>query len=752
MRGTYAAAPDTTGAVYYRATFVATSGASASLRLSALGCYRAWLNGTPLTDEVFLPGRTSYRYRLQYQEFDVTKLLRDGTNVLAVRLTRGWYGQCGGVFCELAQGGRTLVDASSWKVSPNGPLLYADMKLGEVYDARKQIAWRSPDFDDSGWERAEQMTYGGMLIAHMGEPMREQERFSPTVLVTPDGSTVLDFGQNVAGYMEFVVTGSAGVTVKMLYGETLDEQGNFTQANLGFSPVKSTGNPPQTIEYILRDGTQRYKPQGSVHGYRYVKLEGWPEAVSPENFTSIAVYSDLAQDGRFSCSGAKVNQLVENCRWSAKGNFLDIPTDCPQRERAGWTGDIMVYSVPAAYQMNMRRFLNKWLDDLMLEQGDDGRVPNIAPVPNATTDMTVRGFVNGLMNSSVDGGMPGFMSGAAGWSDAIIKVPWVLYEFYGDEDALRRCYPAMRRHVAFMQERSRKRKPWHRLKPSHWDDLIDVGFHWGEWLEPGSSLPAGALKGFLNPDVEVASAYYAWSTGKIAQIASILGEDVDAERYQMLHERVLKAYRAEFLPDGLVHSKRQCRYVRPIALELAHEDDRRRIVDRLNDVVVANGYKVGTGFLSTPHVLNVLTDHGHADTAYHMLENEERPGWLYEVNRGATTIWESWDGIDEQGRPHNSLNHYSPGAVVAWLYSRCAGIRPLTPGFGRVLVAPVPGGSLTSVECTYESVAGRIVSNWRRDDKTVRLHVETPRPTEVRLPNGTVHEVGPGTYDLSCDM
>ncbi len=717
-------------AIYFRKKFTAPQAGTATLRLSALGCYKAWLNGMELDPQIFLPGRTSYGHRVQVQEYDISAKIVSGDNILAVRLVKGWYKKPGGLYCEMTLDGQTTAGARGWKCSMDGPLGFHDMQLGELYDARKEGAWTIYDYNDSGWEMPVEFPYDGELIPHEGEKMLEQERLSPRVLLTPDGSTVLDFGQNIAGYMEFTVTGKAGATVKMLYGETLDENGNFTQKNLNFGVSKKTGNPPQTVQYTLKDGAQTYKPQASVHGFQYVKLENWPEKVSAEHFTAIAVYSDLKQTGSFSCSNAKVNQLVQNIRWSTKGNFLDIPTDCPQRERAGWTGDIMVYSVPATYQMDTYRFLKKWLKDVILEQWEDGRVRNIVP----------------------DGGLPPFMDGAAGWADAIVKLPWVLYQFYGDKDILEMAYPAMQKHVAFMEKRAQKRKPWNAAKGKHWNDLIDTGFHWGEWLEPGSSLPAGALKGFTVPDVEVASAYYAWSAGKLAEIAAILGKADDAKRYAQLSDRVKASYRKEFLPNGKVNSKRQCRYVRPIALDLAEEQDKAAIVGELNDAVIANQYRIGTGFLSTPHICNVLSDYGYWETAYRLLENEKQPGWLYEVNHGATTMWENWYGKDERGKPTNSLNHYSPGAIVGWLYSRSAGIQPLEPGFEKILIAPVVGGSFLYVKCSYESAAGLIRSDWERQGNQFQLSIEVPRPARVKLPDGTVHEVEPGTHEFTCGV
>lgn len=729
----------------------------AVLRMSALGIYRGYINGRRLDDQVFLPGRTSYDHRIQYQEYDVTASLETGENVIAAELGNGWCKKCHGLYARLTltdAGGKeqVLTADDSWEVCCDGPLRFNDMKLGEYYDARRELpGWNQPeqneperkgkrtDRADWNWRRAELMEYGGELIAAEGERILEQETFSPCRIIrTPDGSTVLDFGQNIAGYMEFTVTGAAGCRVDMVYGETLDKDGNFTQKNLSFAKSRKTGQFPQTVSYVLREGRQTYRPRASVHGFQYVKLVHWPQEAAVENFRAIAVYSELRPTGTFRCSEEKVNQLVSNCSWSMKGNFLDIPTDCPTRERAGWTGDIMVYTLSAIYQADVRRFLEKWLSDVILEQREDGRIPNIVP----------------------DGGLPFFMDGAAGWADAIVKIPWLLYWYYGDREILERAYPAIQKHIAFMERRAKKRKIWHLAKGPHHDYLIDCGFHWGEWLEPGGSLPAGALRGFLAPDMEVASACFAWSAGKAAEIAGILGKDSDRIRYQELHEKVKAAYRKEFLKDGMPAGNRQCRYVRPIALDLATEEEKPAIVARLNEMMIENRYRIGTGFLTTPHLCRVLSDYGFAETAFRMLENEEAPGWLYEVNQGATTIWENWYGKDEQGNVKNSLNHYSPGAVIAWLYSCVGGITPLLPGFQKVRIAPVVGGRMEHMDCAYDSAAGRIEVSWKRicgdpnhgglEKERIEIKVVTPAEAEICLPDGQVYSVGPGTYRFTC--
>ena len=709
----------------------------AVIMLSACGIYKAYVNGKEVDTQVFLPGRTSTKLRLQYQEYDITSMLKEGENIIAALVGNGWYRGQKKFYCRLCleysdKTTQTIYTDNSWKFTENGPLGINDMKLGEIYDARKELSgWMLPGFDDSTWQSAVEGVYEGKMVPTEGERIMEHESLTPrAVLHTPDGAIVLDFGQNLAGYVEFQVKGKAGQKVTLVHGETLDEQGNFTLKNLSFTMSKKTGAYPQTIQYILREGQQSYKAQCSVQGFQYVKLENWPEEVKKENFRAIAVYSDLKQIGIFACSNEKINKLVENIRWSTKSNFLDVPTDCPTRERAGWTGDIMVYSIPATYQMDTYRFLKKWIQDVILEQNPDGSIKNIVP----------------------DGGMPTFMDGAAGWSDAIVKLPWVLYQFYGEKEILEIAYPAIQKHIAFMEQRAKKHKPWNLGKGGHWKHIIDTGFHWGEWLEPGSNMPTSALKGFTMPDAEVATAYYAWSTGKALQIARILGKREDADKYREQYKEILNAYQKAFMPGGKVDSERQCRYVRPVALELVSEKKRLELVKELNQKVIDNKYRVGTGFLSTPHVCNVLSDYGYAETAYRMLENEKAPGWLYEVNKGATSIWENWYGKDEQNKPTNSLNHYSPGAVVGWLYSRAAGIRPLSPGFAKVLIAPVVGGTITWVKCSYTSAAGEIVSNWSLENGKFVLDVTTPASTHVVLPDGTEHDVEAGSHQFTCGV
>jgi alpha-L-rhamnosidase len=720
------------------------------LHITALGLYKGFLNGKPITEQVFMPGFTYYKKRLQYQTYDVTLLLKKGNNVISVMLGDGWYRGKIGIFSKrnfygektklaavlnisFADGTtETITTDDQWKVTQDGPIRKSDWKDGEIYDARRELTgWMDPDYDDSSWHGVYPGKYNGVIVPSEGEKIVEHERFTPEVLKTPEGSTILNFKQNLFGYVEFTVTGKSGLKVKLTHGEALDEKGNFTLKNLIANGLLGARGNFQEIEYILKDGTQTYKPSFTAHGFQYVKVENWPEEVKPENFTSIAVYSDMEQIGEFECSNTLINQLVSNSRWSQKSNFVDIPTDCPQRERAGWTGDISCYSPTASYLMNVDKFLAKWLKDVALQQTENGLVGSIVP----------------------DVGLPSFMDGAAGWADAIIIVPYVLYQAYGNQKVLEDQYESMVKWIAFLENRAKKthRSRWFKKNP-YKNYTIDYGFHWGEWQEPGRPMSKDAVKGFFNPDFEVATAYYAHSADLMVKIATALGKSEDAEKYRTLFENIKKGYRYNYTINGIVDSDRQCKYVRPVAFNLISEEEKIANITKLNEIVKENEYKIGTGFLTTPSVLQMLADFGFIETAYCMLENEERPGWLYAVKKGASTIWENWNGIDDKGKPADSFNHYLMGSVTGFLFSHVAGIRPLEPGYEKVQIKPLPGRTLTFVNCSYVSAAGLIKSSWKIEDKKFNLNIEVPVETEVHLPDGTVQQVSKGMHEFSCKL
>lgn len=728
-------------ASYIRKTFdVAEECQKATLEITALGVYKAYLNGQELDQQLLLPGFTNYRARLQYQTYDITTKLKNGKNVLCVILGNGWYRGCLGITSVKAFYGDTLQLAAeirlenkngnkeiirtdeTWKATQNGPLEENDLKTFEVVDRTKELTgWKEPEYDDHSWHNCRKGSYSGECIPHVGEPILEQERFQPEVLHTPDGNTVLDFKQNLAGHVEFTVTGKKGTTVVLKMGECLDEKGNFTTKNLQTEGSENFGGAlGQTLKYTLKEGKQTYKSLFLISGYRYVLLENWPEEVKAENFTSIAVYSALKETGKFECSSELINQFVRNSRWSWKSNSVDIPTDCPTRERAGWGGDITVFSETATFYADTRRFLRKYLGDFMSLQTEDGNLPFICPeVPFE--------LIKGMKTQHIP-------CGSAGWSDALIHVPMVLYQFYGESEILEYVYEAAKKFMEFNLKRAAKRNWNHFYRfESHYKYILDTGYHWGEWLEPGSVMVKDGMKALLTPDPEAATAWLYQSLKEVAQMAEILKFPDDQKYFEEKAAKVRHAYRKEFLKNGQVHSKRQCQYVRPVAMGLATRDEGKQIIQKLNDMVIKNDYKIGTGFLTTYKILFVLSDYGYTETAYKLLENEKCPGWLYEVKKGATTTWENWMGIDENGKPTDSLNHYAPGAAIAWLYEYCAGIRLEKPGFKEIRIQPLPGGSLTWAKAEYQSCKGKIVSSWKIEDGYFKLHVEAPADSKVTI-------------------
>lgn len=742
-------------ASYVRHSFyVKEKVAKATLIMSALGTYVGYFNGVRLGNQQLTPGYTDYNYRVQYQEYDVTSDIRQGENVIGAIVGDGWYRGCidiGSVrncygtktklLCYLtlkySDGSmETIATNETWKVSQDGALRENNLKTIERYDASKEfIGWASPGFiENSQWHNAYCSSYAGDVIKQEGEQVLEQEHFHPSVLYTPNGNWVLDMGQNFAGYVRFTVNGNKGNKVTLTMGEVLDENGNFTMKNLAAEGASAiSGEVGQKLEYILKEGQQTFQPMFLNSGFRYVLLENWPEEIVAENFEGIAVYSDIQMKGNFHCSNELINQLFENVRWSQKSNFVDIPGDCPTRERSGWTADISVFAETACFISDPRKFLKKWLQDYKLEQTEDGNLPFVVPCA----------------------GKPQRQRGCLGWSNAISNIAMTLYQFYGEKEDLADVYECVKRFVDFNVERAKERNPFFFFKfGKHRKYIVETGFHYGEWLEPGSAMYKDYIKDLFFPDTEVTTAWFYTTTMQLVSMAKILEKNEDEKKYDKLAKEIYKAYHKEFLKDGKVHSKRHCRYVRPIAHNLVTEKQKEEIAAKLNQLCEENEFRIGTGFLTTWQVLKVLTECGYADTAYKMLENTKQPGWLYAVTKGATTTWENWYGVTEENVPVDSHNHFAPGAVVAWLFAYCAGIQPAQPGFKKIRIAPIPGGTLTDVTCTYESVQGKICVDWKLRQQNFSLEVTVPEgiSTEIILPNGQVYNVNGGFHKLECKV
>ncbi|VXB37334.1 Alfa-L-rhamnosidase [Microbacterium sp. 8M] len=722
--------------------------ARARLYATALGLYDAHLNGARVGEFQLAPGSTDYRTRVQYQTYDVTRML-DEDNDLELRLADGWYRGAVGAYgvtrlfgdttALRAQLEITYADGTSETIgtgpdfawSNDGPLRYADLKDGEHFDARRAPTYRG---------RARLAKAGPVPTASDNVAARIQEEFSATVLTTPSGATVLDFGQNIAGFIRVRVDGTAGQRIRLRLGEILDEHGEFTQENIQIDkPARQFGHiaefllmtgqqrlvrgeleptPKQEIRITCADGVTEYQCAFTVAGFRYALVEGDVD-MDPASIRAVAVYSDMEQTGTFTSSHPTLDRFVENTRWSMKGNFLDVPTDCPTRERLGWTGDAQVFFNTAAYFMDVAAFFRKWMRDLTDSQLRSGKPRAVAPYSGVPMMYDTSG-------------------GSVGWADALVLVPYRFWKRYGDEGVLHEFYPAMARYARYMisrtghkRRRDAKANPFNRY-------TYEKGFHYGEWLEPKEFRDEVSARS-RPVCTEEATAYLHCTMTLLTEIATHLGRAEDAERYAEYAEGAKKAYNHLFVRAGRIDTDRQAKLVRPLAFGLLDRETAQRVAGRLVRAVESRNHTIGTGFLSTPFILPVLTEAGYPDVAYRMLENEQAPGWLAQVRAGATTVWEDWDG-------EASRNHYAPGAVCEWLFDTVAGIR--VDGGNRFTIAPVPGGTLTHASAMYDSPYGRVASSWTVEPGATTFDVEIPANTtaDVRLPDGEAHSVGPGAH------
>ena len=709
--------------------FTAESTENAVLFITCHGLYAASINGQRVGKFVLAPGTGDYVKRLTVQAYEVSDLLRVGENEISVILGDGWYRGSVGIdglrnyygadlalLCQLEQNEKVILCSDEfWKASQNGPTRENDLQLGESYDARLEnnTDWHGVTVRDFGFEN---------LAPTESVPVIEQERFEGKLFTTPNGETVIDFGQNLAGYTEICVMAKAGQKLTLRHGETLDENGNFTQKN--FDPGDRNKNGiPQKLEYICKDGKNIWKPHFTIFGFRYAKVETDID-LTDARFTAIAVYSIMAQTASFVCGNTEVNRLFENSLWSMRSNFCDIPTDCPTRERAGWTGDAGVFAPTGLMLMDCAPVFRKWLGECRLSQREDGLVENIAPVNN-----------KGTMISNM-------LQGSAGWGDACVLVPWSIYEVTGDASILVENYDMMCRWLDFCEKRASKTRPHNLLNP-YKKYLMDEGFHFGEWCQPGVDNMEVMKKTMMLGAPEVATAYYFKSASLLSEIASILGKQEDAAKYKKLADGAKKAYRYCCTKNGLIRSDRQCEYVRPIAFGLLDGAEAQAAADTLNELVVKNGYHLNTGFLSTPDLCRVLSEHGHTDTAYKLLLQTECPSWLYAVKHGATTIWETWDGVRPDGTVHDSLNHYSYGAISGWLLDGVCGIDLRA---GKLTIKPHPHSSLGFAKAERKTALGTIKSAWHYENDKMIFDISVPVPALIKLPNGEKHEVNAGEY------
>ena len=711
---------------------------SARLYAAACGLYEAKLDGKKIGDFCLAPGYTDYRKRVQYQTCDVTAMLHDGENELTCQLADGWYrGSCGawgrknqyGTETKLlmqleityADGTTETVGTDhTWDWSNDGPIRFADNKDGEIVEA-----FRTPMYTG----KAKETNHKVVPTASNNVPVTEHERFHPVISTAPNGRKILDFGQNIAGYVAFRVTAHVGSRMVWRFGEMLDENGNLTQKNIQLSR-KGVTTPLQKIDYTCGEGLNEYKTTFAVFGFQYAEVETDVE-LDPEQIEAIAVYSDLERTGDFSSSNPLLNQLFEATVWSAKGNHLDIPTDCPTRERHGWTGDAQLFFKTAAYLFDFAPFAKKYLHDVFDWQKKNGRLPHITP----------------------DGGADFYMwtmNGSVGWSDVGVLIPWRYSEINRDDSILTLFYDGMARYARFMEKRCGKNMPLfskrYDLSKEAKKYFVNIGQSYGEWAEPADVDGGFHWQDFVAPHPEVSTAYTCHVLGLMAKIAKRLGHEKDAEEFQTCSDGCKAAYRELVKTEAFkLDTDRQAQLVRPLYFDLLDEEQTEYAKKRLTEALEHYGWRLGTGFLSTPLILYVLASYD-IEAAYKLLENEEIPGWLSMPKGGATTIWEAWEGPAGAKGGIGSLNHYSKGAVVEWLFTTMCGIQ--VDGENHFTVAPQPGGHFTYAEASYTSVFGKVSSKWEKKDGKTTYTVEIPAncEAEIKLPSGRIETVGAGQH------
>jgi alpha-L-rhamnosidase len=706
---------------------------TATLYATAHGAYQAELNGHEVDDEILKPGWTSYQYRLIHETTDVTGLLRPGRNTLGVGLAGGWFTERYGfhgqarprygeqpsmavqLLIEYADGGRqTVVSGPEWRATGSGPIVSSGIYAGESFDARRRIdGWSRPGFDDSGWHSARVAEPGPAPSPRSAPAVRAIEELPvQEVITSPSGRTILDFGQNLVGWLRIRVSGRAGTTVVLRHAEVLED---------GELCVRTLRDAAATDTYTLAvDGQEVWQPRFTFHGFRYAQVEGWPGPFDPSAVTAVVVHSDMRRTGWFTSSHPLVNRLHDNVVWGMRGNFLHLPTDCPQRdERLGWTGDIQVFSPAATSIYDCDGFLASWLTDLALEQAGAGGVPFVVPDVLASA------------------GTP-----AAAWGDAATVVPWVLYERYGDLGVLSAQFASMRAWVDQLLALTDQRGLW------------QGRFQFGDWLDPAAPAdrPGDAR---TDPDL-VANAYLFRSAQLTAAAATLLGDPESADHYSRAAERVRRAWLDEYMtPAGRLLSDTQTAYALAIVFDIPTYDGAvDHMGERLAWLVRRAGYRIGTGFVGTPLIQDALVRTGHQDVAARLLLQTECPSWLYPVTMGGTTVWERWDSLLADGSIHpgqmTSFNHYAFGSIADWLYRVVAGLSPLAPGYRRIAIAPHPLPGLEWAACTHETPYGRASVRWEAADRAIKVTATVPPNThaQVSLPDGgETFQVGSGTHE-----
>lgn len=712
----------------------------AELTLSALGIVEAWLNGRRVSEDLLTPGWTSYEKRVRYAGYDVTDFLSD-VFVLGLELGNGWYhgrltwlglthvyGAELAAFAELrvlyADGHEQVVGTdTSWQAGPSATLRN-DLYNGQEIDARMfDSEWSSLGYTASSWTGVHELDVDlEILEPYVAPPVRAQQEIAPAhVWTSPSGSLLVDFGQNLVGWVRTAVMGAAGHTVTLRHAEVLENE------ELATRPLRSA---EATDRFVLSGSADVFEPRLTFHGFRYVEVDGWPggEAALARDggLTAVVIHSQLRRTGWFDSSHDLLNRLHENAVWGMRGNFVDVPTDCPQRdERLGWTGDLAAFAPSAVYLYDVSDLLRDWLRDLAIEQeAHHGIVPWVVP--------------DVLKYVPKDTPFPEPET-TAFWSDAAVWVPWAMWTAYGDVRVLRDQFASMTAHARRVRSLLSDTGVW------------DSGFQFGDWLDPDA--PADD-PGRAQADPGVVATLCAYRTASLVADAAAVLDDAEAvEEFRNMAERIRAGFAREYLRDGVIVSDAATVYALAVTFGILGASDRARAGRRLAELVAARGYKVSTGFAGTPFVLDALSSTGHLDAAYRMLLQTESPSWLYAATMGATTVWERWDSMLPDGSINpgemTSFNHYAFGAVVDWLHRVVGGLSPLEPGYSRLLVAPQAGGGLTWAQARLETPHGTASVRWDLDATQLRLQITVPVAAVLRLPGRGDQDLEAGTHEIS---
>jgi alpha-L-rhamnosidase len=690
--------------------------ASATAFITSKGLYTAYLNGKKIGNDYLTPGWTSYSNRVQYQTYDVTNLLAVNDNVIGVKLGSGWfrttlgwetngnfYGKETALLLQInikyTNGSEeTIVSDGTWK-SAEGPIRYSEIYNGEIYDARlEKNDWAKVGYNDQSWNTVKELEFGKeQIIATYNETIKKRESFKPKqIFTTPNGETVIDFGQNLVGWVKIKGKAKVGDVLQWKHFEVLDKKGNVYMNNMRNAKVNTT--------YIFKgNGEEEYHPNFTFYGFRYIWVEKGAALMDKISFEAEVLYSDMRLTGQFECSNPLINQLQQNIQWGQRGNFLDVPTDCPQRdERLGWTGDAQAFGRTAGYNFHVNNFFKKWLKDLAYDQLENGSVPFV--IPN-------------ILGKGA--------SGSAGWADAATIIPWDLYTMYGDIRVLQDQYPSMKKWVGFMQSKSV-------------NNLWNTGFHFGDWLFFSRNNDTDGTSAVTDKYL-IAQCFYAHSIQLLIKTAEVLGKPEDVKEYTALLAKIKKAFQDEYMtPNGRLIANTQTAYILALNFDMIPANQTAKAMEHLVDNIKRYNH-LTTGFLGTPYLNHVLSKGGHDTLAYNLLLRKEYPSWLYPVTKGATTIWERWDGTqpngDFQAESMNSFNHYAYGAIGDWMYQVITGIKPDEKhvGYKKFDIKPVIGGNLNFAKGSLYTYYGTIKSEWSFDDDALLLDVEVPVNTTARI-------------------